>query len=102
MVITTRCFSNLLDAMNPLLTEPQVADLLQTSERSVRKARNEGRLSYVMLGRMVRYRIADVDAFVERSVVQNDTGSGATRRSTRAPRRVGKIVTFSAREMERC
>jgi excisionase family DNA binding protein len=54
-----------LDAVR-LLTPSEVADALVTTPRNVRRLRSEGRLPSVVLGRRsVRYRLADVQAFIQ-------------------------------------
>jgi excisionase family DNA binding protein len=50
----------------PLLTTDQVADLLQISRRSVERLEESGQLLSVRIGRLVRYRSEDVDAFISR------------------------------------
>ncbi len=47
-----------------LLTGRQVADALQCSERSVWGRTKDGNLPAVRLGRLVRYRTEDVEAFI--------------------------------------
>ena len=49
-----------------LLTARQVADALQCSERSVWGWTKNGGLPAVRLGRLVRYRVEDVEAFIAR------------------------------------
>ena len=47
-----------------LLTIPQVADVLQLSERQVRRLTATGQLAIVSLGKAVRVRPADLEAFI--------------------------------------
>lgn len=50
---------------DPLLTKPQVAEALGVTERWVHRALGEGRLPYVKVGKLVRFRRSDVVAFIE-------------------------------------
>src|SRR5262249_13325721 len=50
--------------MRPLLTVPDVAELLRLSPRQVRRLIAEGRLPIVRLGRAIRIRPQDVEALV--------------------------------------
>lgn len=51
---------------NPiLLTEAEAAAALRLSARTLRKARADGQLRYVLIGRAVRYTMADLESFVE-------------------------------------
>lgn len=84
-----------MTAQARLYTEPQAAEVLQVCTRTLRKARQEGRLTYVLIGRNVRYTLDDLDAFIEGSRQQNEQPRQAVTRRT--VRRQGKIVPFSAR-----
>lgn len=55
-----------------LMTEPELAKMLKTSERSLRNARQSGDLTYIQIGRLIRYRIEDVTAFLNRATIAND------------------------------
>jgi excisionase family DNA binding protein len=79
--------------MTPLLTELEAAKMLQTSTRSVRKARQAGDLTHVQIGRLVRYRIEDVHDFVTRATVANDR---VPTRHARAPK-TGDLRGFTQR-----
>ena len=58
-----------------LLTEQQLAARWQVSPKTLRNARVSGRLlSFVKIGRSVRYRLSDVIAFEERNSVRSTTG----------------------------
>jgi len=75
----------------PLLTETELAGFLKVSKRSIRHARQAGALRYLLVGRAVRYRIADVDAFIETSIIINDNQySKGTLRSQLVRRPNGK------------
>ncbi len=53
-----------------LLTEQQVAERLNCTKSALRRWRREGRgPRFVKIGRLVRYRQADVEDFIERSAV---------------------------------
>jgi excisionase family DNA binding protein len=47
-----------------LLTEAEAAEALKVCSRTLRKARAEGRLQFVQIGRAVRYRPDQLDAFI--------------------------------------
>ena len=48
-----------------LLTLAQAAEYLNVSERTVLRCRYERRLPFVKLGRSLRFKRADLDAFIE-------------------------------------
>lgn len=48
-----------------LLTETEAAAALRLSPRTLRKARADGQLRYVLIGRAVRYTMADLESFVD-------------------------------------
>lgn len=48
-----------------LLTEPEAAELLHLCPRTLRKARQEGLLHYVLIGRAVRYTVADLESYID-------------------------------------
>lgn len=50
----------------PLLTKDQVAELLQVSRRTVERMEESGELEPLRIGRMVRYRPADIEALISR------------------------------------
>ena len=80
-----------------LLTEPELADMLKTSQRSVRKARQSGALPYVRFGRLVRYRLDDVVEFLEAATVANENSEAVCYRSRPFDRRAPKVVGFLER-----
>lgn len=61
----------------PVLTREQVAELLEVSPRTVARLVKRGELPVLHIGRLPRFRRADVEAFLDRSV--NDDGPGANR-----------------------
>ena len=48
-----------------LLTEAEAADRLRLCQRTLRKARQEGLLHSVLIGRAVRYTVADLESFID-------------------------------------
>lgn len=48
----------------PVLTEAQAAEELQVCTRTLRKARQDGALPYILIGRAVRYNREDLDAYL--------------------------------------
>ena len=78
-----------------LLTEPEAAEALRVCTRTLRKARQDGKLSYVLIGRSVRYTMDDLQSFIEASRQDAQPCEKPTRRVTARPR--GKIVPFTAR-----
>lgn len=48
-----------------LLTEAEAAERLRICTRTLRKARQEGALHYVLIGRAVRYTVPDLESFIE-------------------------------------
>ena len=78
----------------PLLTEKQIAALLQLSPRSLRIARQQGRLAYQQFGRSIRYTAAEVSEFVGKATVAND--HRPTKSTQRTPTRAtAEIIPFS-------
>ncbi|WP_298190566.1 helix-turn-helix domain-containing protein [Novosphingobium sp.] len=64
-----------------VLTEPELAKMLHTSQRSLRNARLGGGLPYVKIGRLIRYRIEDVTAFLDRATIANEQHAPTTCKS---------------------
>jgi excisionase family DNA binding protein len=58
-----------LNFNDPLLTKPQVAEALGVSERWVKRALEEGRFPKVKVGKLVRVRRSDVEAYIEANVI---------------------------------
>lgn len=80
-----------------LLTEREAAAALQLCGRTLRKARQNGSLRFVRIGRAVRYTMRDLEDFIVSAQVANDTPPPRSR--VNAPRsRTGQIVPFSARQ----
>lgn len=82
-----------------LLTETEAAEALRLSARTLRKARTDGRLRYILIGRAVRYTMEDLESFIEslrQGQVQcaKTTSRSAARRRNRAS---AEIVPFRRR-----
>lgn len=59
--------------MGQLLTTEQVADLLQMSPHTVKVYRHRGDgPAFVRLGKQARYRLEDVEAWLERRVAETN------------------------------
>lgn len=68
-------FSKLINAQSELLTREQAADYLGITSRTlaVWACVKRYNLPYVKVGRLVKYRRADLDAFIERrTIAQQD------------------------------
>lgn len=80
-----------------LLTEPEAAEALHLCTRTLRKARKEGRLTYVLIGRAVRYTMADLNDFIEAHKMTDATANTPKPRATTKAVQAGNIVPFSQR-----
>lgn len=80
-----------------LLTEPEAAEALRLSTRTLRKARSEGRLTYVLIGRAVRYTMADLADFIEAHAMTETVANAPKPRATAKAATSGNIVPFSQR-----
>lgn len=82
-----------------LLTESEAAERLSVCPRTLRKARQEGELRFVLIGRAVRYTIDDLESFVDRhrKVNQPCPDPRPAPRSTRRQRKGADIIPFTAR-----
>jgi len=80
-----------------LLTEPEAAEAMRVCPRTLRKARQDGKLTYVLIGRAVRYTMDDLDAFIAASKQDRISmrQQPAVVRSNAA--RSGKIIPFTER-----
>lgn len=85
-----------MTAVPHLLTEPEAAEALRVCPRTLRKARREGRLRYVLIGRAVRYSPDDLEAFVESSKQENQPCEKRPRSTSKG--KSGQIIPFSARQ----
>jgi len=59
-------------AGRPLLTREQVAEELGVSPRTVARLVERGELACVRIGRLARFRPADLAAFVERALIDDE------------------------------
>ena len=87
-----------------LLTETDAAERLSLSTRTLRKARRDGLLPYILIGRAVRYTVDDLESYIERlRQVQSACPPVQSTRRTTAPRRSGEgvIVPFTKRSSGR-
>lgn len=87
-----------------LLTETEAADRLRLCARTLRKARQDGQLRYILIGRAIRYTVADLESFVDqlRQVQPACQPAPSTHRTSvqkRADRRV--VVPFTGRNAGR-
>lgn len=82
-----------------LLTEIEAARRLSLSTRTLRKARSEGKLRYVLIGRAVRYTDDDLKTFIDslRTVQPACPPKPQPTRSTRSVRKSAKIIPFTDR-----
>ena len=58
------------DAPPALLSMAQAAQYLGVAERTMKKLWQERRVTGVRMGRLVRFRVTDLDAYVDRHVVE--------------------------------
>ncbi|WP_159977833.1 MULTISPECIES: helix-turn-helix domain-containing protein [unclassified Novosphingobium] len=86
-----------------LLTEAEAALRLQVCTRTLRKARHSGLLHYVLIGRSIRYTMADLESYIERlrQVQPNCPLKEPTRRISLPSRKGGEIVPFTERNRRR-
>lgn len=86
-----------------LLTEIEAAELMRLSTRTLRKARQDGHLHYVSVGRSVRYTVADLESYVERlrQVQPACSPIQSTHRKTAAKGQSGTIISFTERNVRR-
>lgn len=64
-------------AASELLTLAEAAEYLNVTERFILRCRYEQRLAYVKLGKHLRFRRTDLDAFVEAQRHPASAGGGA-------------------------
>ena len=63
--------SNGIDPM--VVDEDQAAQMLGISRRMVFEFRSKGELQYVKLGRLIRYRVSDIQTFLERKQIETNS-----------------------------
>lgn len=79
-----------------LLTEPEAAERLKVCARTLRKARDAGRLTYVLIGRRILYTPEDLQRFIAESTRQGNPMPKTTP-TRRTATKAGTVVPFSAR-----
>lgn len=90
-----------------LLTEAEAAACLRLSARTLRKARADGQLHYILIGRSVRYTLEDLESYIasQRQVAPPCPPVPLpTARTTKAPRRRkagAQIIPFHQRTGKR-
>ena len=62
-----------------VVDEEQAARMLGISRRMVFEFRTKGELQHVKFGRLIRYRVLDIQAFLERKLIGNDTPANGRR-----------------------
>lgn len=90
-----------------LLTEAEAAERLRLCQRTLRKARQEGLLHYVLIGRAVRYTVADLESYIE--ALRQQVPAQCLRSSQQPARKAhgkrartgGEIIPFTARAARR-
>jgi hypothetical protein len=80
-----------------LLTEPEAAEIFRLHPRTLRNARLSGQLTYVRIGRSVRYTVPDLHAFLAAATVANDVLRRPARQSSRPSRTKTSLRTFTER-----
>lgn len=86
-----------------LLTETEAAQRLRLSTRTLRKARGEGKLRYVLIGRAVRYTEDDLTSFIDslRTVQPACPPKPQPTRNTRQKGKSAQIIPFTVRNAGR-
>ncbi len=56
-----------------VVDEEQAARMLGISRRMVFEFRSKGELQYVKLGRLIRYRVSDIQTFLERKRIETNS-----------------------------
>lgn len=86
-----------------LFTEAEAAERLRVCTRTLRKARISGQLHYVLIGRAIRYTLADLESYIERlrQVQPPCPPKEPTRRISKPSRKGGEVVPFSERNRRR-
>ena len=85
-----------------LLTETEAAELLRVCARTLRKARAAGLLRYVLIGRAVRYTVADLESYID-ALRQKAAPCPSPAKPTRSTGKLktGQIIPFTARTAAR-
>jgi hypothetical protein len=77
-----------------LIPEPEAAQRLRTCTKTLRRARKEGRLHFVKIGKAICYTEQDLADFID-SQRQCAAHPPARRGPAPTPRRTGKVVPFT-------
>lgn len=80
-----------------LYSEAEACVMLSVCEKVLRRARKDGQLRYVLIGRSIRYTMDDLDDFISKSRQEGEpcqSTSRKTRRTTISTSRC-EIVAFS-------
>lgn len=67
--------------MEKLYTTDTLAELLQVSQRTIRRERKEGRLPFVRVRGQIRYRESDVRAYLEHNASGQATATSSVANS---------------------
>lgn len=82
--------------MTPLIPEPEAAQRLHTCTKTLRKAREAGKLHFVKIGRRICYTEQDLADFID-SQRQCAAPPAEARPPAPKPKRPGVVVPFSQR-----
>lgn len=80
--------------MTPLIPEPEAAERLHTCTKTLRRYRQQGRLRFVKIGKVICYTEQDLTDFIDS---QRQCAAPPSRRPNPAPqpKGPGKVVPFS-------
>ncbi len=68
-----------------ILTETEVAEILRCTKAALRRWRREGRgPRFIRVGRLIRYRLSDVEEFLEKNASTQGPGPAETTSRTEA------------------
>jgi predicted DNA-binding transcriptional regulator AlpA len=84
--------------LDPLLTEHQVSDIIGRAVPTLQKDRSEGNSSvipYIKIGRLVRYRQSDIEAYLAALPARRSTSEGGESQPQR--RRLRKALAGQPR-----
>lgn len=82
-----------------LFTEAEAAERLRVCKRTLRKARQDGLLHFVLIGRAIRYTLGDLESYIDslRKVKAPCPPQRPPARSTPPSSKKGVIVPFTLR-----
>jgi hypothetical protein len=85
-----------------LLTEADAAERLAVCQRTLRKARQNGLLPYILIGRAVRYTMADLESYIQtlRQAAKPCTPTTSIARRN-VKRSSARIIPFTERQFNR-